>query len=184
MADRQATINRNENAAFLEKNPTASLRRITHEQLKHMRLKEFESFMITVGSTQLWVRDQQEALDFYTRQVGWVVRNDVTMPEMANFRWLTVGPEKQPDISIVLMAIPGEPVMDQTTAEQLGDLMRKGFAATLFLETNDLRATYAQLKERGVEFEQEPTQQPYGLDAAFRDPSGNNLRIAQLHQPT
>ena len=82
--------------------------------------------MITIANTQVWVHDQEEALAFYTQKLGMEVRADVTLPEMGDFRWLTVGPVGQPDISIVLMAIPGPPVMDAETAEQVRDLMAQG----------------------------------------------------------
>jgi uncharacterized glyoxalase superfamily protein PhnB len=136
--------------------------------------------MIRISTAQLWVHDQEAALDFYTRKVGFEVRMDVTIPEMGNFRWLTVGPPDQEDVSIVLMAIPGPPVLDDQTAEDVRTLMAKGFAGTVFLTTDDCWKSYQELKERGVEFTGEPEEQPYGIDTAFRDPSGNNLRIAQL----
>jgi len=108
------------------------------------------------------------------------VRSDVTLPEMGNFRWLTVAPAGQDDVSIVLMAIPGPPVMDEQTGTEVRNLMSKGFAGTVFLTTDDVRRDYEELKGRGVEFQQEPTEQPYGIDAGFRDPSGNQMRMAQL----
>ncbi len=97
--------------------------------------------MFTIGSAQLWVHDQQAALDFYTRKLGMEVRSDVTLPEMGNFRWLTVGPATQQDVTIVLMAIPGPPVMDDDTADQVRNLMAKGFAGTIFLVTDDCQAS-------------------------------------------
>jgi predicted enzyme related to lactoylglutathione lyase len=136
--------------------------------------------MITIGSAQLWVHDQQAALDFYTSKVGLEVRSDVTVPEMGNFRWLAVGPAGQPDVSIVLMAIPGAPIMDEATAEQVRNLMAKGFAGTIFLVTDDCRASYEELSDRGVEFVEKPEERPYGIDAAFRDPSGNHIRLTQV----
>src|ERR1700712_517543 len=108
--------------------------------------------MIKVASAQLWVHDQDEALAFYTQKVGFEVHADVTVPEMGNFRWLTVGPAGQPDFAIVLMAIPGPPVMDVETAEQVRTLTAKGFAGTVFLTTDDVHASYEELKSRGVEF--------------------------------
>ena len=99
---------------------------------------------------------------------------------MGNFRWLTVAPKGQSDVAIVLMAIPGAPVMDPETGEQVRELMGKGFAGTVFLTTEDCRATVAELKSRGVQFTEEPEDRPYGLDAGFRDPSGNNFRLTQL----
>ena len=128
--------------------------------------------MYKISTAQVWVDDQDEALAFYTQKLGMEVRSDVTMPEMGNFRWLTVGPAGQPDIAIVLMAIPGPPVMDAETAEQVRTLMAKGFAGTIFLETDDIHASYEQLKARGLEFSEEPEERPYGIDSAFRDPSG------------
>jgi predicted enzyme related to lactoylglutathione lyase len=137
--------------------------------------------MINISVAQLWVHDQDEAHDFYTKKVGFETRTDVTVPELGDFRWLVVGPVGQPDIGIVLMAIPGEPVMDSQTADDVRNLMGKGFAGTVFLRTDDIQASYEDLKSRGVEFVEEPTQYPYGMDSAFRDPSGNNLRLAQLN---
>src|SRR5213592_5059492 len=138
--------------------------------------------MIKIGTAQLWVQDQDEALAFYKDRVGFEVRSDVTLPEMGDFRWLTVGPAHQPDISIVLMAIPGPPVMDQTTAQQVRDLMAKGFAGTVFLTTDDAQASYEELKSRGVEFTEEPQERPYGIDMGFRDPSGNSIRLTQVRE--
>jgi len=136
--------------------------------------------MIKLTNAQLWVRDQDEALAFYTNKVGWEVRSDLTMPELGDFRWLAVGPARQPDISVVLMAIPAPPVMDAQTAAQVRELMAKGFAGTLFLTTDDVQAAYKELTGRGVEFVEKPEERPYGIDSSFRDPSGNNIRVAQL----
>src|ERR1700737_2474353 len=138
--------------------------------------------MIKLSTAQLWVHDQDEALDFYTRKLGMELRGDVTLPEMGDFRWLTVGPAGQPDISIVLMAIPGAPVMDPETAEQVRSLMAKGFAGTVFLTTDDCRATYEELSARGVEFTEPPEERPYGIDSGFRDPSGNSIRLTQVRE--
>lgn len=138
--------------------------------------------MIAIASTQLWVHDQEEALRFYRDKVGMEVRSDVTMPEMGDLRWLTVSPPGQQDVSIVLLAIPGPPLMDAETAKQISDLMGKGFAGTVFLTTDDCRAAFAELKARGVEFvEAEPEERPYGIDVGFRDPSGNHLRLTQVN---
>jgi uncharacterized glyoxalase superfamily protein PhnB len=133
-----------------------------------------------IATTQLWVHDQDEALAFYTTQLGMEVVQDVTVPEMGNFRGLTVAPKGQSEVAIVLMAIPGAPVMDPETGEQVRALMGKGFAGTVFLTTEDCRATVAELKSRGVQFTEEPEDRPYGLDAGFRDPSGNSFRLTQL----
>ncbi len=138
--------------------------------------------MIRIANAQLWVHDQDEALAFYTEKLGMEVRADVTLPEMGNFRWLTVGPAGQEDIAIVLMAIPGPPVMDPDTADEVRTLMAKGFAGTVFLTTEDCQASYEQLKSRGVEFTEEPEERPYGIDSGFRDPSGNAFRLTQVRE--
>jgi len=139
--------------------------------------------MIKIANAQLWVHDQEEALAFWTEKVGMEVQSDVTLPEMGDFRWLTVGPPGQEDVSIVLMAIPGPPVMDGETAEQVRDLMGKGFAGTVFLTTDDCQASYEELKARGVEFSEAPEERPYGIDSGFRDPSGNSIRLTQVQLP-
>jgi catechol 2,3-dioxygenase-like lactoylglutathione lyase family enzyme len=136
---------------------------------------------IKIGTTQVWVHDQDAALEFYTKKLGMEVRSDVTLPEMGDFRWLTVGPVGQPDIDIVLMAIPGPPVMDEATAAQVRDLMGKGFAGTVFLVTDDCQKSYEELSARGVEFIETPEERPYGIDAGFRDPSGNSFRLTQIN---
>jgi catechol 2,3-dioxygenase-like lactoylglutathione lyase family enzyme len=138
--------------------------------------------MFKVSVAQLWVHDQDEALDFYTQKLGMEVRVDATLAEMGNFRWLTVGPVGQPEISIVLMPVPGPPVMDAETSEQVRDLMAKGFAGTVFLTTEDCVATYEELKGRGVEFSEEPEERPYGIDCGFRDPSGNAMRLTEVRE--
>jgi uncharacterized glyoxalase superfamily protein PhnB len=137
--------------------------------------------MTKIANAQLWVHDQDEALAFYTEKLGMEVRSDVTVPEMGNFRWLAVAPPGQTDVAIVLMAIPDPPVMDSESAEQVRALMAKGFAGTIFLTTDDVHSAYEELKGRGVEFQGEPEQQPYGIDVGFRDPSGNQMRLAQLN---
>src|SRR5438445_10858959 len=102
--------------------------------------------MIKIANAQLWVHDQDEALAFYTEKVGMEVRADVTVPELGNFRWLAVSPANQSDVSIVLMAIPGPPVMDAETAEEVRSLMSKGFAGTTFLTTDDCQSSSAELR--------------------------------------
>jgi uncharacterized glyoxalase superfamily protein PhnB len=137
---------------------------------------------INISAAQLWVHDQDVALDFWTKKVGMEVRSDVTLPELPGFRWLTVGPSNQPDVGISLMAIPGAPVMDEQTGEAVRDLMSKGFAGTVFLTTEDCRASYEELKGRGVEFTETPEERPYGVDCGFRDPSGNSIRLTQINE--
>jgi catechol 2,3-dioxygenase-like lactoylglutathione lyase family enzyme len=136
-----------------------------------------------ISTAQLWVHDQDEALAFYTEKLGMEVRADVTLPEMGDFRWLTVSPPGQDDMAIVLMAIPGPPMMDEETTRQVEELMAKGFAGTVFLTTDDCRADYERLKARGVEFTETPEERPYGIDSGFRDPSGNSIRLTEVKLP-
>ncbi|MBW3606094.1 MAG: VOC family protein [Actinobacteria bacterium] len=138
--------------------------------------------MIRIASAQLWVHDQDEALAFYTDKLGMEVRQDVTVAEMGNFRWLTVGPAGQPDISIVLMRIPGPPVFDEETARMAAEVVSKGASATIFLTTDDCQKSYEELTARGVDFVEPPEDTPYGVDSGFRDPSGNNIRLTQLNE--
>ncbi len=137
--------------------------------------------MIRIANAQFWVHDQDAALAYYTRILGWEVRADVTMAEW-DFRWLVVGPRGQDDIGLVLMPIPGEPMLDATSSAQLAELVAKGAGGTLFLETDDCRAAYDELAARGVVFNDPPTERPYGVDTSFRDPSGNNIRLTQVLQ--
>jgi catechol 2,3-dioxygenase-like lactoylglutathione lyase family enzyme len=132
-----------------------------------------------LSTVQVWVTDQDEALAFYTEKLGLEVREDVTLPELGNFRWLAVGVPGQDDVAIVLMLVPGPPVFEEETRQQILELLAKGADGGLFFTTDDCRATYEELKARGVEFTQEPTQMPYGIDAGFRDPFGNSMRVAQ-----
>ena len=128
----------------------------------------------------VWVHDQDEALAFYTEKLGLELRDDVTVPEMGNFRWLSVGVPGQEGVALALLTVPGPPVFDEDTSAKLSELVAKGAAGGLFFATDDVQGTYEELKGRGVQFSQEPTQQPYGVDAGFRDPSGNQIRMAEL----
>jgi predicted enzyme related to lactoylglutathione lyase len=136
--------------------------------------------MYRIGTTQVWVHDQDEALEFYTQKLGMEVRSDVTMAEMGNFRWLTVGPVGQDDMAIVLMAVPEPPMFDAEMVQQIKTLLAKGGTSTVFLVTDDCQAAYEDLASRGVEFQEKPEARPYGIDAGFRDPSGNNFRLTQV----
>jgi catechol 2,3-dioxygenase-like lactoylglutathione lyase family enzyme len=128
----------------------------------------------------VWVHDQDEALAFYRDTLGLELRDDVTVPEMGNFRWLSVGVPGQDGVALALLSIPGPPVFDEDTAEKLREIVAKGAAGGLFFATDDVQGSFEELKGKGVQFSQEPTQQPYGVDAGFRDPSGNQIRMAQL----
>ena len=132
----------------------------------------------SLTNVNVWVHDQDEALAFYTEKLGLELRDDATLPELNNFRWLTVGVPGQ-DVAVSLVAVPGPPVFDEETRQQIMTVMAKGAAGGLMFSTDDCKASYEELKGRGVEFQQEPTEQPYGIDAGFRDPSGNSARMLQ-----
>jgi len=136
--------------------------------------------MLKLAYVNVWVHDQEEALAFYTEKLGMELRDDITLPEMGDFRWLTVGPVGQPDIALVLMEVPGPPVFDAETSEQLKALLAKGAAGSLFFSTDDAHGEYEDLSSRGVEFIDKPEQRPYGIDAGFRDSSGNHIRMTQV----
>ena len=126
-----------------------------------------------------WVHDQDEALTFYKEKLGMEVREDATLEELGGFRWLSVGLPDQPEMAVALLKIPGPPVFDDETAAKLNDIVAKGAAGGLFFATEDLQSVYRQLKSSGVDIVQEPTEQPYGTDMAVRDPTGNEIRLAQ-----
>lgn len=134
---------------------------------------------VKIANAQFWVHDQDEALAFYTRTLGWEVRADVTM-DAWGFRWLVVGPPGQDGLGLVLMPVPGPPMLDAEGHDQLAALVAKGAGGTLFLETDDCQADYDDLSARGVVFNDPPTKQAYGIDTSFRDPSGNNVRLTQV----
>ncbi len=137
--------------------------------------------MFKLTSVQVWVNDQEEALTWWTEKIGFEVRTDVTVAELGDFRWLTVAPPGSEGPELVLMAIPGEPVFTEETREQIKALMSKGASGGLFFATDDVQADFDRLTAAGVEFTQEPTPVPYGIDCGFRDPSGNHFRLAQLN---
>jgi catechol 2,3-dioxygenase-like lactoylglutathione lyase family enzyme len=130
----------------------------------------------TITHSQMYVLDQDEALDFYVGKLGLEVRNDVDLGVM---RWLTVVVPGHPDHEILLEK-PGPPSLSEETAEQVRDLVTKGAMGGWFiLTTDDCRKTYETLRAKGVEFTEEPTERPYGIDCGLRDPFGNRLRITQ-----
>ena len=134
---------------------------------------------LRITNIGLWVHDQDEALAWYTEKLGFEVREDVTLAELGGFRWLTVGPAGQDDVALALMTVPGPPVFDPDTADAVRNVMAKGAAGGLFFSTDDCRGDYEELKGRGVEFTEEPSERPYGIDAGLRDPSGNAIRLVQ-----
>jgi len=129
----------------------------------------------TLAITSLFVLDQDQALDFYVGKLGLEVSNDVDLGFM---RWLTIrvpGESRE-----ILLELPGPPGHDPATAEVIREMVTKGASAgTLFFNTDDAYATHAELKAKDVELPEEPTTQSYGIDFGFRDPFGNNIRIAQ-----
>ncbi len=134
-----------------------------------------------ISHINLWIHDQDDALAFYTDKLGFEVRDDVTVPEMGNYRWLTVGPPGQPDVQLIL-ASPGPPMFDPEQTAQLLASVAAGLtsgAGSMILTTDDIEATFEDLTARGVEFIQAPQRRSYGHDAAIRDPSGNAIRITQ-----
>lgn len=135
--------------------------------------------MIKIANAQFWVHDQDEALAFYTGTLGWEVRADVTM-EAWSFRWICVGPAGQDGAGLVLMPVPGAPMLNAADSATLAELIAKGAGGTLFLETDDCQGAYDELSARGVTFNDPPTAQAYGIDTSFRDPSGNNIRLTQV----
>jgi catechol 2,3-dioxygenase-like lactoylglutathione lyase family enzyme len=135
--------------------------------------------VIKIANAQFWVHDQDEALAFYTGTLGWEVRADVTM-EAWSFRWICVGPAGQDGAGLVLMPVPGAPMLNAADSATLAELIAKGAGGTLFLETDDCQGAYDELSARGVTFNDPPTAQAYGIDTSFRDPSGNNIRLTQV----
>jgi catechol 2,3-dioxygenase-like lactoylglutathione lyase family enzyme len=129
-----------------------------------------------ISHSAIFVLDQDEALDFYVGKLGLEVAADVDMGFM---RWLTLSVPGQPERQI-LLEVPGPPIHDDATAGQLRELVSKGATGLGFiLTTDDCRGTYEELKAKGVEFIDEPTEHFYGIDMGLRDPFGNNLRITQ-----
>lgn len=132
----------------------------------------------TVSHVNVWVQDQDEAKAFYTDKLGFEVRQDATLEEMGNYRWLTVGPPEQPEVNIIL-STPSPPAVDAESAEQLKVLLAKGAMGPGILHTDDCRKTIKELEESGVEVTEQPNERFYGIDAEIRDPSGNLWRVVQ-----
>ena len=126
----------------------------------------------------LRVLDQERALAFYTENLGFTLTEDLDLGAM---RWLTVSPPGQPEINVLLERV-APPIVDPETADQIDALIAKGVGGTLFLEVEDCRKTFDDLVARDVEIIQEPMERFYGIDAAFRDDSGNHIRMTQRVQ--
>jgi catechol 2,3-dioxygenase-like lactoylglutathione lyase family enzyme len=124
-----------------------------------------------LSHVSIWVLNQDEAYDFYVNKLGFNVHTDAKMDN--GFRWLTVTPKGQPDLEIVLMPTDPGPMLDQETSEALRTLIRKGKLGAGVLATADCRKTYEELRAKGVEFSQPPTERFYGVEAVMKDNSGN-----------
>lgn len=125
----------------------------------------------------IWVLNQDEAYDFYVNKLGFEVRTDAKMDN--GFRWLTVGPKEQKDLEIILMEIKSGMIMDENAAKQLRALVQNGFLGAGAFETKDCRKTYEELKSLGVEFKSAPEEKFYGIEAVFKDNSGNWFSLTQ-----
>jgi catechol 2,3-dioxygenase-like lactoylglutathione lyase family enzyme len=130
-----------------------------------------------LSHTTIYVLDQDAAYDFYINKLGFEVRTDAPMGN--GFRWLTVGPKGQPDLEIALMPTTPGPMFDQETSDMLRTLIKKGAIGSGVLETADVRKTYEELTARGVEFSQPPVERFYGIEALFKDNSGNWFSLTQ-----
>jgi predicted enzyme related to lactoylglutathione lyase len=134
--------------------------------------------MITsLGLATVWVLDQDSAKQFFIEKLGLEERYDMTLGE-GGMRWVTVSTKEQPDLQLTLM-VPGPPSMDPESAEQLKALIAKGVLGAGAFNTDDCQATYDELSAKGVEFVQKPEKRPYGIEAIFRDDSGNWYSLTQ-----
>ena len=125
----------------------------------------------------VYALDQDQALDFYTNKLGFEVREDVTIDN--GFRWLAVGPKAQPELHLVLFAVKPSGPLDEAATAQLRAILEKGAMGVGVFSTDDCQATYSELKAKGVEFVSPPQEQPYGVEAIFKDPSGNVFSLTQ-----
>jgi catechol 2,3-dioxygenase-like lactoylglutathione lyase family enzyme len=136
--------------------------------------------VLKISNVNLWVHDQDVALAFWTEKVGFELRADASFPELGGFRWLTVGPRGQDQVELVLQEVPRPPVLTVAQSELVRAAMTQGLAGPVFLVTDDVQRDYEQLTARGVEFTEPPERRPFGIDAGFRDPSGNQVRLTQV----
>ena len=134
-----------------------------------------------LSHTTVYVLDQDEALIFYRDKLGLEVRTDATMDN--GFRWLTVGPKAQPEMEIALMKLAVGPLLDAETVAILRKLVQRGSFSIGVFDTEDCRATYAELKAKGVEFDEEPKEQFYGIATVGKDNSGNWFSLTQHVKP-
>lgn len=128
-----------------------------------------------VGVVGLYVRDQDEALQFYVEKLGFRVHTDA---QNGDYRWLTVQHPDQPSFQLGLFS-PQSPTVDAATVQALREIVAKGAMPPLVLIVDDCRAAHDRMLARGVEFTQEPMERYGGVDASFRDPSGNGWKLVQ-----
>lgn len=137
--------------------------------------------MITkLNHVSIFVLDQNSAYEFYINKLGFKVHTDAEMGP--GKRWLTVTPPDQPDLEISLMAISPGMMFSEQSASAMRELVSKGTFGFGVFECNDLRATYEELKAKGVEFTKPPTEEFYGYEALFKDDSGNWFSLGQKKQ--
>ncbi|MBD0286607.1 MAG: VOC family protein [Bacteroidota bacterium] len=130
-----------------------------------------------MSHVSIYVLDQESAYNFYVNKLGFSVHTDAQMgPGM---RWLTVTPPEQPDLEITLMPITEGMMFNKETAEQMRNLVKAGTFGFGVFECNDIYATYEELKTKGVEFSKAPKQEFYGIEALFKDDSGNWFSLGQ-----
>lgn len=135
--------------------------------------------MIThLAITTIWSTDQERDLAFFTETLGFEKRYDMMMGDA---RWVSVSPQEQPELQFALLR-PDGAGLDPKSAEELTALVRRGAIGGGAFGADDIRATYAELREKGVEFVQEPKERPYGIEAIFRDPSGNWYSLTQIRR--
>ena len=132
--------------------------------------------IIKHSHSTVYVLDQDRAKAFYTEKLGFEVRDDA---KMGDFRWLTVAPKTQPDACIILYGLKPGPMMDADACAAIRTLLEKGVLGGGVLEADDCRRTYEELKAKGVQFLSEPKEMPYGIEAVFRDDSGNFWSMGQ-----
>jgi predicted enzyme related to lactoylglutathione lyase len=145
------------------------------------KLRNLVDMYNSISRSQIFVLDQDEAVKFYVDTLGLEIASDIDLGFM---RWLTVRVPGEPGREILLER-PGPPAMDEATAAQVRELVSKGaMGGWLCLTTNDAHATFATLRDRGVDITDEPSPKPYGIDFGIRDPFGNAIRIGQMFERT
>ena len=130
-----------------------------------------------MSHTTIYVEDQDRAHDFYINKLGFEVRTDARMDN--GFRWLTVGPKGQPELEIALMQPKAGMMFDEETVAMMHELRKRGAFGGGVFQTDDCKKTYEELKSRGVEFTSAPAEKPYGIEALFRDDSGNWFSLTE-----